>query len=248
MVEPLMPVVQVVGLTLDLRPIPEPFDFQARTGEVWMLVGAVTSGRGELIRVIAGLDQPRAGHIELFGVDPERLSRSARVRLRSRVGVVLEQTGLVPAWSVFENLALLIKYHGLAPIRAVEDHVVRFVEACRAPSAILAKLACDLSPLESRWVGLLRALIIRPRLLLVSAYLPQETLTAGYDVWTFFKDIVIPMNMTILVDAGPQALPIGLDTRLLVMDQGAVRAAGLAGELAGHPDPEVRRYAGFSDA
>ncbi|MCC6136397.1 MAG: ATP-binding cassette domain-containing protein [Candidatus Contendobacter sp.] len=242
------PLVRVVGLTLNLRPIPQPFDFQAGAGELWMLLGAVASGRGELIRVIAGLDQPQAGRIELFGADLERLSRRASVQLRSRIGVVLEQTGLVPAWSVFENLALLIKYHGLAPDPAVEDHVVKFVEVCKAPIAILSKLACDLSPLESRWVGLLRALIIRPRLLLVSAYLPQETLTAGYDVWTFFEDIVVPMNMTILVDAGPQALPMGPDTRLLVMDQGTLRAAGLASELAGHPDPEVRRYARFSDA
>jgi ABC-type transporter Mla maintaining outer membrane lipid asymmetry ATPase subunit MlaF len=242
------PQVQVFGLTLDLCPVPEPFDFQAQAGEIWMLLGAVDSGRGELIRVIAGLSRPRAGRIELLGADPERLSRRASVQLRSRIGVVLEQTGLVPAWSVFENLALLIKYHGLAPDRAVEDHVVKFVEACRTPSAILAKLACDLSPLESRWVGLLRALIIRPRVLLVSAYLPQETLTAGYDVWTFFEDIVVPMHMTILVDAGPQALPMGPDTRLLVMDQGTVRAAGLASALAEHPDPQVRRYAGFSHA
>lgn len=237
------PLARVSGLILDLRPVPEPFDFQALAGELWLLLGAVDSGRGELIRVIAGLTQPRAGRIELFGVDPERLSRRASLQLRSRIGVVLEQTGLVPAWSVFENLALLIKYHGLAPDRAVEDQIVKFVEACRAPSAILAKLACDLSPLESRWVGLLRALIIRPRLLLVSAYLPQETLTAGYDVWTFFEEIVVPMNMTILVDAGPQALPIGPDTRLLIMDRGTVRAAGRAGDLAAHPDPQVWRYA-----
>ena len=240
--------VRVSGLTLDLYPVPEPFDFQALAGELWMLLGAVDSGRGELIRVIAGLARPRSGRIELFGADPERLSRRAGVQLRSRIGIVLEQTGLVPAWSVFENLALLIKYHGLAPDRAVENHVVKFIEACRAPGAILAKLACDLSPLESRWVGLLRALIIRPRLLLVSAYLPQETLTAGYDVWTFFEEIVVPMNMTILVDAGPQALPIGLETRLLIMERGTVRAAGRAGDLAEHPDPQVWRYARSSHA
>jgi len=241
-------VVRISGLTLDLRPVPEPFDFQALAGELWMLLGAVDSGRSELIRTIAGLARPRTGRIELFGVDPEHVSRNAGVRLRSRIGVVLEQTGLVPAWSVFENLALLIKYHGLAPDRAVEDQVIKFVETCRAPSAILAKLACDLSPLESRWVGLLRALIIRPQLLLVSAYLPQETLTAGYDVWTFFEEIVAPMNMTILVDAGPQALPIGPETHLLIMARGTVRVAGRAGDLANHPDPEVRHHARSSDA
>jgi len=241
-------VVRISGLTLDLRPVPEPFDFQALAGELWMLLGAVDSGRSELIRTIAGLARPRTGRIELFGVDPECLSRSASVRLRSRIGVVLEQTGLVPAWSVFENLALLIKYHGLAPDRAVEDQVVKFVETCRAPSAILSKLACDLSPLESRWVGLLRALIIRPQLLLVSAYLPQETLTAGYDVWTFFEEIVAPMNMTILVDAGPQALPISPETYLFIMARGTVRAAGRAGDLANHADPEVRHHARSSDA
>jgi len=43
-------------------------------------------------------------------------------------------------------------------------------------------------------------------------------------------------------------LPMGPDTRLLVMDQGTVQAAGLASALAEHPDPQVRRYAGVSHA
>ena len=202
-------------------------------GELWMLVGAVDSGRRELIHSVAGLVEPRAGRLELFGRDVARLGLRARAALHSRIGVVLEQPGLVPAWSVFENLALLVRYHRLAPSSAVEDYVVDFVVSCRLPRAMLSRLASELSPLESRWIGLLRALVIRPRLLLVSAYLPQETLVAGYGVWAFFAEVVEPMNMAILVDAGPQALPIGAETRLLVMAEGTLRAAGLARSTGG---------------
>jgi ABC-type branched-subunit amino acid transport system ATPase component len=233
---------RVCGWVLDRHPRPKPFDFQIVPGELWMLVGAVDSGRRELVRSVAGLAEPLAGRLELFGRDVARLGPRARARLHSRIGVVLEQPGLVPAWSVFENLALLVRYHRLAPGGAVEDYVVKFVESCRLPPALLSRLAGDLSPLESRWIGLLRALVIRPRLLLISAYLPQETLVAGYGVWTFFAEVVEPMNMAILVDAGPQALPILAETRLLVMDAGTLRAAGRAGELAEHPDATVRRH------
>lgn len=231
---------RVCDWVLDRRPAPEPFNFQAMPGELWMLVGAVDSGRRELIHGMAGLVEPRAGRLELFGRDVAYLGPRARASLHSRIGVVLEQPGLVPAWSVFENLALLVRYHRLAPGGAVEDYVVEFMESCRLPRAILSRLASELSPLESRWIGLLRALVIRPRLLLVSAYLPQETLVAGYGVWAFFAEVVEPMNMAIVVDAGPQALPISAETRLLVMDQGTLRAAGRAGELAAHPDAAVR--------
>lgn len=231
---------RVRGWVLDRRPPPKPFDFQAMPGESWMLVGAVNSGRRELIYSVAGLVEPRAGHLELFGHDIARLGPRARAALHSRIGVVLEQPGLVPAWSVFENLALLVRYHRLAPGGAVEDYVVKFVESCRLPRALLSRLVSDLSPLERQWIGLLRALVIRPRLLLVSAYLPQETLVAGYGVWAFFAEVVEPMNIAILVDAGPQALPIGPETRLLVMDEGSLLAAGRARELAEHPDARVR--------
>jgi ABC-type branched-subunit amino acid transport system ATPase component len=236
------------GLALDLQPAPEPFDFQALPGEIWMLMGAVSSGRRELIRTIAGLASPRAGRIELFGSDVERMSPRARARLRGRIGVVLEQAGLAPAWTVFENLSLLVRYHGLVPDREVEDYVVDFVESCRLPQAILARLASELSPLEGAWIGLLRALLIRPKLLLISTYLPRETLAPGYGVWAFFEDVVAPMEMTIMVDAGPRALPIGPETRLLVMDGGTLLAAGMAGDLRDHPDARVRSYARHDDA
>ena len=241
-------VVRVCEWVLDREPPPEPFAFQVMPGELWMLMGAVDSGRRELIHGMAGLITPRAGRLELFGCDVARLGLRVRARLHSQIGVVLEQPGLVPAWSVFENLALLVRYHRLASNRTVEDYVVDFIESCRVPRAILSRLACDLSPLESRWIGLLRALILRPRLLLVSAYLPQETLAAGYDVWAFFSEVVEPMRMAIVVDAGPQALPISAATRLLVMDQGTLLAFGSAGELAEHPNPEVRRHARFAHA
>lgn len=240
--------VRVSGWVLDRQPAPQPFDFQALPGELWMLVGAVDSGRRELIYGMAGLVEPRAGRLELFGQDVTRLGARARARLHRQIGVVLEQPGLVPAWSVFENLALLVRYHRLAPGDAVEDYVVEFVESCRLPPAILSRLASELSPLESQWISLLRALVIRPRLLLVSAYLPQETLVAGYGVWAFFAEVVAPMRMTILVDAGPQALPIEAETHLLVMDEGTLLAAGQAGELVHHPDMRVRRHVRFDHA
>ena len=242
------PALRVRGWVLNRQPPPKPFDFQVMPGELWMLAGAVDSGRRELVHSVAGLTEPLAGHLELFGCDVARLWPRARARLHSRIGVVLEQPGLVPAWSVFENLALLVRYHRLVPDGAVEDYVVEFVKSSRLPRAMLSRLASDLSPLENRWIGLLRALVIRPHLLLVSAYLPQETLVAGYGVWAFFAEVVEPMNMAILVDAGPQALPTSAETRLLVMDEGTLRAAGRARELAEHPDATVRRHARFDHA
>jgi peptide/nickel transport system ATP-binding protein len=234
---------RVQGWVLDSRPSAEPFDFAALAGESWLLVGPVASGRRTLIRTIAGLNRPLAGRLELLGQAVATLSTRALGRLRSQVGVVLEQPGLTPAWTVFENLALLLRYHRLVPARAIEDCVVNFMESCRVPRTLLPRRASDLSPLESTWIALLRALIIRPKLLLVSAYLPRETLAADYSVWAFFEEVVQPMRMTILANAGPGALPIGPETRLLVMNQGTCRAAGVARELANHPDALVRRYA-----
>ncbi len=228
---------------LNMQPVPEPFDFQASPDELWLLAGRVDSGRRALIRTMAGLEPPLAGHLELFGQTVERLRGRALERLRGQIDVVLEQPGLVPAWSVFENLALLLRYHRRVPNNAVEAYIVDFVQSCRVPHTLLPRLASELSPLESAWIALLRALIIKPRLLLVSGYLPRETLVADYSVWAFFEEIVQPMNMTILVDAGPGALPIGPDTQLLVMDRGTRLAAGMARDLLNHPDARVRYYA-----
>lgn len=85
---------RVRGWVLDRWPAPKPFDFQVMPGELWMLVGTVSSGRRELIYSVAGLIEPRAGHLELFGHDIARLGpRSRGIAQPDRRGAGAAGTG-----------------------------------------------------------------------------------------------------------------------------------------------------------
>ena len=69
-------------------------------------------GRSALLQVASGLLEPTAGRVVFDGDDVYRMGHAATQRLRSRVGVVLEQTGLLANTTIWENVALPLRYHG----------------------------------------------------------------------------------------------------------------------------------------
>ena len=81
--------------------------FSVRRGEILGIAGLVGAGRTELLRLIAGIEQPRAGRIEVFGRPCS--FRSPRQAIRAGIGLVPEERkrdGIVPLRPVLANVAL----------------------------------------------------------------------------------------------------------------------------------------------
>ena len=77
-------------------------DFTVHTGEIFALLGTNGAGKTTTLEMIEGFRQPEAGSIRVFGHDPAR----ARSRLKPRMGVMLQQAGLIEEMSTAETLRL----------------------------------------------------------------------------------------------------------------------------------------------
>ncbi len=144
----------------------EPPDLHIAAGERVALVGPSGAGKSTLIRLLAGIEAPAAGEVQVLGYALHSASAATRRALRLRhIGLVFQRFGLLPHLSAVENVRLPLRL-GAGPLTA---------EARARADALLAQVGLAagqhrkpgaLSVGEQQRVALCRALVHRPGLVL----------------------------------------------------------------------------------
>lgn len=125
-------------------------------GEILAVVGPTGSGKTTFLKLCAGLLPPTRGTVLLDGQDPAALDAESLSRLRRKIRFVAQEGALISNLSVFENLALPMRYHSHAP----EEVIRREVENLLAEGGVtrlLRLFPAHLSLGEKKIVSLLRA-------------------------------------------------------------------------------------------
>ena len=133
----------------------------------------VTSRREEsdrLVRLLLGLSRPQAGRLSVLGEEVGALSEKALVALRKSLSVVFSSGGLVSNLKVWENLVLPLEYHFACTPSEIQEKgeaALRRVGYCGG----MMELPGHLSLCQKRQVGLARAMLSEPRLMIFDAML-----------------------------------------------------------------------------
>jgi putative ABC transport system ATP-binding protein len=136
-------------------------DAAFRSSTVTAVTGPSGSGKTTLLHILAGLELPTAGKVDVLGTELMTLDRPARARIRrDHIGYVGQQPGLVPSLSALENVELSLALRGRPPDGAAEVLAAVGLED-RAPQRV-----SRLSTGERGRVAIARALAVRPELLL----------------------------------------------------------------------------------
>lgn len=163
------PIIVVKGLGKSVRlgqeslTILEGIDLQVNSGETVALVGASGSGKSTLLGLLAGLDLPSQGEIEILGKSLGELDEEGRARLRAeQLGFVFQSFLLLPTMTALENVMLP------AELRGERDCEPRARELLAAVGLgeRLHHLPPRLSGGEQQRVAIARAFMTRPSLLL----------------------------------------------------------------------------------
>lgn len=141
-----------------------------RPGTVAALTGPSGSGKSSVLAVAATLLRPDSGRVELDGVDATGLSRAAAATLRrERVGIVFQQSNLLPALTAGEQLRVMAELGGRATRRSRAAAVERSRDLLAAVGldGLADRRPAQLSGGQRQRVNIARALMNRPRVLLV---------------------------------------------------------------------------------
>ncbi len=162
------PIVRAVSLTKivdtgrNQLTILQDVDLEVAPSEAVAIVGASGSGKTTLLGLLAGLDLPSLGRVELDGNDLSRLDEDGRAELRRKlVGFVFQSFQLLPALTALENVMLPLELDGDVDARATAASLLARVGL----SGRLEHYPRQLSGGEQQRVAIARAFAGTPRLL-----------------------------------------------------------------------------------
>ncbi len=165
-----------VVVTFGEAPVLDRVSLELYRGETVVILGAAGSGKTVLLKTALGLIKPDEGHVYLFGQDTKRLKEHELMELRSKMGILFQEGGLFDSLSIEENVGYpLANQKSLhcppGEIRPRVEEALQFVELGHT----LEKVPSELSGGMRRRVGIARAIVTQPDLLL------YDSPTAGLD-------------------------------------------------------------------
>jgi putative spermidine/putrescine transport system ATP-binding protein len=205
-------------------------------GKFFALLGPSGSGKTTCLRLIAGFEQPTAGHIEIFGRTAEGLPPYKR-----DVNTVFQDYALFPHMSVGRNVA-----YGLM-IRGID----RPTREARAKQALaLVKLSgyenrrpSQLSGGQRQRVALARALVNEPKVLLLDEPLGALDLKLREQMQEELKQLQQQLGITFVFVTHDQGEALAMADRIAIFNDGRIMQAGTPAEV--YERPQSRFVADF---
>ncbi len=150
--------------------------FEAVESESRVILGAAGSGKTILLKTAMGLIQPSSGRVLVFGKDISRMSERELFDVRSRIGMLFQESALFDSLTIEENVAYpLLNQRSLkVPRNQVHPKVVEALEFVELGST-LEKFPSELSGGMRRRAAIARAVVTGPPLIL------YDSPTAGLD-------------------------------------------------------------------
>ncbi len=177
-------------------------DLALEVGRTLAMTGESGSGKSTLLHLVAGLDHPDSGRIEIAGQDISQLNDVGRAALRRGVvGLVFQQFNLIPSLDVAANLsfhACLAGRHNLAWQAELVEKL--------GLDALLKRYPEQLSVGQQQRVAIGRTLAARPKLVLA------DEPTGNLDEAT--GDAVLALMLELVVQTGAALLMVTHSTRL----------------------------------
>ncbi|MBO9512989.1 MAG: ABC transporter ATP-binding protein [Variovorax sp.] len=200
-------------------------------GECVALLGANGAGKTTLLRAISGLERPREGRIALAGQDLDGIAPEQRVRMG--LAHAPERRRIFPGLTVLENLEVATAaWRGLKG--SMDDDLARVFALFPRLKERRGQLGWSLSGGEQQMLAIGRALMSRPRLLLLDE--PSLGLAPRLSEEVYAQLATINgMNLTMLVVEQNTTMALSVASRAYVIEHGDVVLEGAAAELMDHP-------------
>jgi osmoprotectant transport system ATP-binding protein len=200
-------------------------------GQTTALIGPSGCGKSTLLRLIIGLLEPTSGEVEVAG---RTVTRADVLELRRRVGYVIQDGGLFPHLTARENITLMAR-HFRAPTAEIDARLTELCELTRFAKQNLDRYPVELSGGQRQRVSLMRALMLKPELLLLDEPLGALDPLVRARLQNELKEIFAQLAQTIVLVTHDMAEAAFLGDTLVLMNEGRVVQQGRLDDLRTRP-------------
>jgi iron(III) transport system ATP-binding protein len=228
------------------NPVVKGIDIQVDAGQLVTLLGPSGCGKTTTLRMIAGLEQPSFGTIEIGGTTV--YSSAAKIEIppnRRPIAMVFQSYAIWPHMDVFHNVSFPLesgKFHlSRADIRRRTEEALAMVDladyAKRTPS--------NLSGGQQQRVALARALVMQPKILLLDEPLSNLDVRLRDQMRDTIKELHERTHLTTIFVTHDQNEAMALSDRIILMNQGRVVESGAPETVFQRPrDPFTANFIG----
>ncbi len=191
---------------------------EIKAGEVIALYGKSGSGKTTLLNILAGIDRPTRGRVEIDGQDLEALGEEGRTQLRRRrIGFIFQFFNLLPTLTVFENVFLSLELAG----RTNPEPALRALMAVGLEGKE-DRFPHELSGGEQQRVAIARALVKEPAIILADEPTGNLDTQTGNEILTLLSSRCRDFG-TSLILASHSPMTCRFSDRMLRMVDGRVQ-------------------------
>ena len=193
--------------------------FSVEKGDMVFVTGPSGAGKSTLLKLIYRAEQPDAGHILVADWDVSKMKQKTIPYMRRHIGIVFQDFKLLLNRTVFENVALALRIHGLHP-KDIKEDVTEVLQ-----DVGLKHKAHDfpqhLSGGEQQRVVIARAMVSRPTVLLADEPTGNLDPDTSRIIMKLFKEINV-RGTTVLVATHHIDLFTGTGRKLIHLQNGEV--------------------------
>jgi phospholipid/cholesterol/gamma-HCH transport system ATP-binding protein len=225
-------------------------DLDIERGKINIIIGGSGAGKSVLMKHLMGLLAPDSGHIYVDGQDLIGLGEVAMGKLQRKFGMVFQYAALFDSMNVVENIAFPLRERYRLPRAEIMKRVralLTMLDLAKTPG-IEQKFPAELSGGMRKRVGLARALIDRPEILLYDEPTTGLDPIATKNVDDMIKRTAIEFGVTSVVISHDMASTFRIADRVAMLDEGLIAATGTLAEVMAAPNPVLREFAEASGA
>ncbi len=135
-------------------------------GQTVAIIGESGCGKTVLMKTLIGLVRPSTGRVLFDGRDLSRMSDHELTKARTRYGFVFQQAALFDSMTIYQNVAFPLRQHTRKADAEVQEIVLARLAEVGLPAGVVNKKPAELSGGMRKRVGLARALVLDPEIIL----------------------------------------------------------------------------------
>ena len=203
-----------------------------------VIVGQSGSGKTTLLRMVNGLIRPDSGRLEVFGdlVPEENIEN-----FRRKIGYAVQGAGLFPHVSVKENIVLIARLVGWSS-QDLDERFEMLMRQMELPLDLSDRIPNELSGGQQQRVGLCRALMLKPKLLLLDEPFSAVDPLTRLELYEVVEKLISNEAVSIVMVSHDLGEAKRLGDRMVVLQNGIILQNDLISNVIGNPaTPYVER-------